>query len=344
MPDNLKVGGPGPVILPSVPDAAPKLPDLGNAGGLPPPAGDGFQGQGPLSQAAGTLGHLLGNAQAPAQGPGTLVSPKLPELATPSEVRERFNADYTAASRELLDHPDVDRSQTGARANEFFTQYARKFVETASANPKTEERAAAQERPMTRDQQQASAREFAESLRGLRFDQLLNAKTGKDGIENAFDLLAALDMKEFDELAANQEIVVAGEFPPLEKDAPVPPELRRALKKEIAEGPAEVESKLPAEQAEGEHDLPKLEQGAEQGPEGPGESSEQEATSTSNQEGEASRGRKGLGRNMLWNVLHTFRRNDETVRQEEEKWDRVVVAGLLFLLLVTILTVALVSL
>jgi hypothetical protein len=336
---------------PAGPQASALVPALA-AAALP----DGFREQAPPAHTGQAQGRLTGNAQAPLQGARELAAPDLHELRTPAEVKERFGADYTAVRRELLHHPAADRREAGARANEFFTQYARQFVQTAAGKPRAEEpparedrsrsklerlalkaqreEQAAQERPVSRDQQQASAREFAESLREHSFDQLVNVKTGRDGVENALHLLTSEDLKSFDQRAANQEIVIVGEFPPPEgdvHDALPPPDLRPTVKKEIGESPADLNSRSASERMQKE------------GPGGPGGSSLRKQDVEEEEEDRPRTGKR-LGRNMLWNALHTLRRSDETLRQEEEKWNRASVAALLFLLFVAIVTVALVSL
>ncbi|HVE82476.1 MAG TPA: hypothetical protein VND93_06500, partial [Myxococcales bacterium] len=230
----------------------------------------------------------------------------------------------------------------------------RRFVETASGEDREEraeeraEKAPDQapqtapepQRPVTPEQQQELAREFADALRALGFAELENLANGQDGVENAFQLLTSEGKEKFESLAREQKISIKGQFPPrldgeLPEPALMPPPSPPAADAERPAGPAG-----PAGGGASPGDLPGTEAPASaQVPDHPVASGEEE-----DEDAIDPKKRKRRGKNILWSVLGTLRRQDEAVRQAEEKWDRVVVTALLFLLFVVLVTVALVSL
>jgi len=329
----------------------------GNAGGevqvkLPPglakkveapPAGlaDAFKG---IAQQAANAGAALTGQAAGLPLPAAALAVQAKQIGNPADIPGAFHGAFAAIKDQLLDHPALNKEELGQRANEFFTEYAQQFVQTASEpppppppqpgeQPQPPPQQQQQERPLTPEQQKELAREFADLLKSLGFGALKNLANKKDGVENAFQLLSAEGKQQFEAMAEEQQIVVEGAFPPKPEGEMDIPDARPPA--ESAQPSATTASGTEAEGAE----VPK---GQETGPE---EEVQLPGNRPREEEEEDIAQRKGKPRkNVLWGVLGTLRRQDEQVRQAEEKWDRVVVAGLLFLLLLALLTVALVSL
>jgi len=342
-----------------IPGAQIQLP-VGNAGGevqlpavakkleapplLPGGLADAFKGI--AQQAANAGAALTGQALGlPLSAAELAVAAK--QLGNPADVQGAFHGAFVVIKDQLLDHPALDKEELGQRANEFFTEYAQQFVQTASEpppppppppgdqvqaqpQPQPEPQQQQQERPLTQEQQKTLAREFADSLKGLGFGALKNLANGKDGVENAFQLLTAEGKQEFEALAKEQKIVIEGTFPPRPEGEVDIPDARPAA---VPDQPAATTTAAttPGTEADGAQVPEEVNL--------PGNRPQEE-----DEDEDIAKRKKKPGKNILWRVLGTLRRQDEQVRQAEEKWDRVVVAGLLFLLLLTLLTVALVSL
>ncbi|HEY8210161.1 MAG TPA: hypothetical protein VIG99_21895 [Myxococcaceae bacterium] len=330
----------------------------------PPPA-DAFKAQLPLG---GEVAQLTGQAVGFAL-PAAALAVQAKQIQDPAQAQNAFQGAYLLVKDQLLDHPGLPREDVGQRANEFFTEYAKAFVQTstgelvqapppqeppqpqpppppeqrdgparAEAEPPQQQQAQPQaearpERPISPEQQRALAREFADSLKMLGFQALKNEANGKDGVENAFQLLSAEGMKEFTALAKEQKISIPaeGSFPPrMEGEqydappAPPPPADGGTVGKRNpgGEGPAAADGGVATERSQ-DRDV------------GDGEDEDEDI---------AKRRRKKPGKNKLWGWLGTFRRQDENVRQAEEKWDRATVAAVLFLLLLALVVAALASL
>jgi hypothetical protein len=357
---DLKIPG-AQVQLPAGPagPAAPagaqvQLP-LGKKIDAPPPLGGGLADafKGIAQQGAQATAQLTGQAVGlPLSAAELAVQAK--QITNPGDAQGAFQGAYAVIKDQLLDHPALDKDDLGQRANEFFTEYAQAFVQTASEpppppppqpgeQPQPPQQQQPQERPLTQEQQKAMAREFADSLKGLGFGALKNVANGKDGVENAFQLLSAEGKKEFEALAKEQQIKIEGQFPPKPEgeidipDArPPPAEEAQTQAQAPASGTttetATTTSTTTGTEAEG------TQAPAEEEVQLPGNRPQED------EEEDIAKRKKKPGKNILWSVLGTLRREDEQVRKAEEKWDRVVVAGLLFLLLVVLLTIAVVSL
>ena len=302
---------------------------------------DAFKGEAPPG---GETVQLTG--QALAQGPALpafALAGDAKQIQNPAEALEQFQNAFAALKDQLLE-PGLPPDIQGQRANEFFTEFAKAFVETSeqpqpppeAQAPPPEQRDAAAERPPEQQQapqerqenaeQRQLAREFADSLKQLGFMALKNLANGKDGVENAFQLLTSEGLKQFAEQAKEQKIVVQGEFPPR------PPGEAGAEKQQVGEGPSQLDEQAAAEPGGNQDEGVQLPPDAEGVPVPENEEDVLEAK-------ERKRGKTIFAR---W--MDTFRRNDETVRKAEEKWDRTVVAALLALLFLVLVTIALVSL
>lgn len=345
---------------------------LGGVGGLatpgpakpvavpPPPAqappADGFRDVPPPPQGGQLTGQGAGLTRAV-----TELAAQAEQIFTPQDAQPAFQAAFAVVREQLLD-PRLPPDQLGQRANEFFTQFAQKFVQTSAgenadatsqaesqpeqeaseadtaardpAQAQTPDRPPEQQRPITPEEQRNLARQFAESLRELGFEQLKNLANGKDGVENANELLSSENLKEFAALAKQQKISTQGQFPPGDGlSGPLPQQDPGVEKQELGENPAAMD-KAASERAR------------QEGSRGPGDArlpGEKRANSDDEDE-EAARSRRKKGKNLLFGFLGSFRRNDENARQAEEQWNRVTVAALLFLVFVVLVTVALVSL
>jgi hypothetical protein len=296
-----------------------------------PPAGlaDAFKGI--AQQAANTGAALTGQTVGPPL-PAAALAVQAKQIANPGDAQGAFQAAYAVIKDQLLDHPALNKDDLGQRANEFFTEYAQAFVQTASEPPPPPpgEQPRPPERPITPEQQQVLAREFADSLKELGFGALKNLANGQDGVENAFQLLSAEGKKEFEALAREQQIKIEGQFPPKPEGEIDIPDARPQAAPEETSSTATGDT-TPGAEAEGT-------EGAEEDVQLPGNRSQED------EDEDIAKRKKKPGKNVLWNVLGTLRRQDEQVRQAEEKWDRVTVAALLFLLLVALLVAALVTL
>src|SRR6185295_5944005 len=175
-----------------IPGAQIQLP-IGNAGGevqlpavakkleapplLPGGLADAFEGI--VQQAANAGAALTGQALGlPLSAAELAVQAK--QIANPGDVQGAFHGAFAVIKDQLLDHPALNKEELGQRANEFFTEYAQQFVQTASEPPPPPppppgDQAQPQpqpepqqpppqqqqsERPLTQEQQNTLAREF----------------------------------------------------------------------------------------------------------------------------------------------------------------------------------------
>src|SRR4051812_41324368 len=159
----------------------------------PPPA-DAFKGQVALGgEAAQLTGQAVGLPL-----PAAALAVGARQIQNPAQALGQFQAAFAVIKDQLLDRPDLPRDELGQRANEFFTEYAKAFVQTSTGEQpappppleqreapapdrppeRTESQTPAQERsqaearperPVTPEQQRALAREFADSLKMLGF-------------------------------------------------------------------------------------------------------------------------------------------------------------------------------
>src|SRR5690349_21510076 len=94
---------------------------------LPPPPPDGFRG----AQLPTPQGQLTGQAAGLRYAAAELAA-KADQIFTPQDAKQAFQAAYAAVREQLLDHPGLLPEQRGERANEFFTQYAKRFVQLSA--------------------------------------------------------------------------------------------------------------------------------------------------------------------------------------------------------------------
>src|SRR3954469_17255189 len=93
-----------------------------------PPPLDAFKGQAALGgEAAQLTGKALG---LPLKAAELAVGAR--QIQDPAQVLGQFQGAYALVKDQLLDRPDLPRGELGQRANEFFTEYAKAFVETAT--------------------------------------------------------------------------------------------------------------------------------------------------------------------------------------------------------------------
>ena len=190
----------------------------------------------------------------------------------------------------------------------------------------------------TPEQVQENVREFTRALQDSGFTQIRDARTGKDGVELARDLLNARTPQEVEQKA--KEITVRYEAPPPPPDEAQTPRERnqQAITREL---PLEPVRDLASDAARGVDPRRGVDLGASRGAQPmidggfglpPSQMPTRELEATP--EGRHDRhgySTKRLGARMLWNVLHTFRRTGSDTATEDAKWDRITFGAMLFL-------------
>ncbi len=203
-----------------------------------------------------------------------------------------------------------------------------------------------------------SAQAFVETLSHLSFDQLRDERTGQTGLERAHELLMSRSLKELQQ-KAEQTKMTASQWPPPSQQ-PKSEELVREQPrkqaaneftgapltyKEIGESPMKLSHRQAQDPLKDGVELRVNTLAAEVG-KGiivPRDPRELHNHAPGNEADPRRRTKGKLGNNMLWNVLHKFRGEGEDSTLEQAKWDRMTFGAMLFLVLVTLMVVALVS-
>lgn len=210
----------------------------------------------------------------------------------------------------------------------------------------------------TERDKQAFAQQFAQSLKDLSFEQLRDARTGRDGVTVAHELLTSASLKELQQKLEKVKIT-AQEWPP----APPTPKSEALVKeqaqprrsaqeftgaplayKDIGESPGKLSNLQPREHARDGVELRVNTLAAEsakvvvKSPE-----LEQQSNPMGTETDARRRGGKKLGSHTLWNVLHTYRQEGADSATEKARWDRMAFGAMLFLVLTTLVAIVLVS-
>lgn len=227
---------------------------------------------------------------------------------------------------------------------------------------KRQEEAGGQNKPRgstpSEGEKKTSAQAFVETLSHLNFDQLRDERTGQTGLERAHELLMSRSLKELQQ-KAEQTKMTAAQWPPpsqqpkseeLVREQPKKPAANEftgapLTYKEIGESPMKLSHRQAQDPLKDGVELRVNTLAAEVGK---GIIVPRDARELHNDvpgtEADPRRRTKGkLGNNMLWNVLHKFRGEGEDSTLEQAKWDRMTFGAMLFLVLVTLMVVALVS-
>jgi hypothetical protein len=194
-------------------------------------------------------------------------------------------------------------------------------------------------REYTPAEKDSAVRRFASALRDIGFEEFRDARTGKDGVQIAKDLLRSGSVEELERKFAKLDLQ---RTQTLEDPIPSP-----AITREIPAEPMR-ELGMSANQAAQDRAAKALDLGASNKPpmiDGlPPPKVTLEMRQLDDPKSEVRGTRQKLGKKMLWNVLHTFRRSGDDTAEEEAKWDRLTFGAVMILVLVMLAAIVLVNL
>jgi len=205
----------------------------------------------------------------------------------------------------------------------------------------------------TRKELRAEVEAFANTLQELQFNELRDVKSGKDGLQIAYEMLNSGSLEELASRAKNLRLASEGWQPPKARKAassarPLeladpPPGFRR----ELGDSPPELSNPIEYERTHGNpqlmNELPRFSFQPLLQP-----LPERQAPSPRLDTGELPRKNpwtdKRLGPQMLWNVLHRFRGQGPDTADEKANWGRVAFLAIGALVVLTCIVVVLVNL
>lgn len=269
------------------------------------------------------------------------------------------------ALEELADSlPDLRADRLGDRRDKLTADRSQQTNANRGSKPEgpTQSGLPAPEYAQTSLGLQAQRLKFLKVLQDLGFEQIVDQRTGKDGLQLAQELLKARTPAELKNLLHSLSLT-AQNFPPAsgellqngERVAVVPPEtLREVSELAVSTRALKVSQNEQAQQPRGEHELsalraPMPDSRAWMAPV-PGQPPPQKMFDWRQAAEERSRrrssGRDGkLGSGMLWNVLHRFRApREEESATADSAWDKIAIGAVLVLALTSVLVVALMNL
>lgn len=320
-------------------------------------------------QLKASLATFVDGYHPPADKPVADLLPDLRRLATPKDVAARLGPDFVLLSDQLLGGSERTPLQKAERLLDFVLAYGERFVALASGEapvlPKQkpaevlnqgltgkaqhlEQPQPTLAKPLSAPERQEAMKQFAHALRQNGFGELVDANTRKDAVATLVHLIAAQDVPEFHRRAE----YVRFEYPHAQAAAQANPDgptqtspgIRALVAKEIGEAIARDRPRVEAERG-ARMDVQRVQPWQAEAGRVVVAPVQREAASRTEDAVRAGRGTdKVLGRNMLWNVLHTFRDGDRNEQEAREAMNQLTVGAVMILGAITIVAVVLVAL
>jgi hypothetical protein len=290
--------------------------------------------------------------------------PDLDRLQQPREVPARFAADYVLVREQLLDRPGLTASEKANRAWEYFSKYAERFVtlidQGSSLGQNAHSDADTHGGSFSQADRSSETVKFLDSLKQFGFLDLVEGRTGMDGLQAAKEILNAKNAQElarrasfktFDAPAweAPKQPQVSANYAPSagEKQAISSGLLPKVPIQELGQSGPVRERRSELDAINGRSDMMRVNQNAADAAKIVVRTPDKRTVAGESTGLLGKVRNKVLGPNMLWNILHRYREGadaDEEGHLGKDPMDKLAFGAVLLLLGLALAAIAVVTL